>query len=205
MYKVFINDKPIILTDSPQIDLSFEVYDYENVVFEEVLHKLKKNKIKGVLLYCPNLQKSWSDFQNHFKIIRAAGGLVLNASNEFLFIFRGNRWDLPKGRIEKNESIELTAVREVEEECGIRGLTLKNHLTTTYHIFTQNHKDKLKVTDWFLMHSDFQETLTPQIEEGITIAQFKDEVASQKALQNTYANIHLVFKAFKDEVRLSKY
>lgn len=149
MYKVFINDKPIILTDSPQIDLSFEVYDYENVVFEEVLHKLKKNKIKGVLLYCPNLQKSWSDFQNHFKIIRAAGGLVLNASNEFLFIFRGNRWDLPKGRIEKNESIELTAVREVEEECGIRGLTLKNHLTTTYHIFTQNHKDKLKVTDWF--------------------------------------------------------
>lgn len=204
MYKVFINDKPIILTDSPQIDLSFEVYDYENVVFEEILHKLKKNKINGVLLYCQDLQKSWADFQTHFKVIRAAGGLVMNESDEFLFIFRGNRWDLPKGRIEKNESIETTAVREVEEECGINGLVLKHHLMTTYHIFTQNNRDKLKITDWFLMRSNYQGILTPQVEEGITVAEFKDEEATQQALQNTYANIHLVFKAFKHERSLSK-
>jgi len=204
MYKVFINDKPIILTDSPQIGLSFEVYDYENVVFEEILHKLKKNKIKGVLLYCQDLEKSWSEFQTHFKVIRAAGGLVVNDQDEFLFIFRGNRWDLPKGRIEKDESIESTAVREVEEECGIQGLVLKEHLVTTYHIFTQNHQDKLKVTDWFLMHANYPGVLTPQVEEGITIAEFKNEEDTQKALQNTYANIHLVFKAFKNEVGLSK-
>ncbi len=204
MYKVFINDKPIILTDSPQIGLSFEVYDYENVVFEEILHKLKKNKIKGVLLYCRDLQKCWADFQTHFKVIRAAGGLVVNDSDEFLFIYRGNRWDLPKGRIEKDESIESTAVREVEEECGISRLSLKNHLVTTYHIFTHNHRDKLKVTDWFLMRSDYQGTLTPQREEGITIAEFKNKEATQEALQNTYANIHLVFKAFKNEASLSK-
>lgn len=198
MYKVFMNDKPIILTDSPQIELAFQVYDYETVVKHEVLHKLKKNKINGVILYCKDLQKAWKDFQTHFKVIRAAGGLVVNNENEFLFIYRGNRWDLPKGRIEKNESIKSTAVREVEEECGIDGLVLKNYLLTTYHIFNQNDKDKLKETHWFLMHSNYQGNLTPQIEEGITIAEFKDKEATEKALKNTYANIHLVFQALQN-------
>lgn len=204
MYKVFMNDKPIILTDSPQIGLSFQVYDYENVVLHEILHKLKKNKLDGVILFCQHLQKSWKDFLNYFKVVRAAGGLVVNDNHEFLFIYRGNRWDLPKGRIEKDESIKSTAIREVEEECGIEGLTLKNFLLTTYHIFHQNDQDKLKETHWFSMHSNYNGTLTPQVEEGITIAEFKNEEAAQKALQNTYANIHLVFKAFNDEPSFSK-
>lgn len=195
MYKVFMNDKPIILTDSPQIGLSFQVYDYETVVKHEVLHKLKKNKINGVILYCQDLRKAWEDFQTHFKVVRAAGGLVVNDHGESLFIYRGNRWDLPKGRIEKNESIKSTAVREVEEECGITGLILKDFLLTTYHIFTQNDTDKLKETHWFLMHSNYQGSLTPQVEEGITIAEFKNEKETKEALKNTYANIHLVFKA----------
>jgi 8-oxo-dGTP pyrophosphatase MutT (NUDIX family) len=143
------------------------------------------------------LKNSWEAFQKHFKVVKAAGGLVVNDQNDFLFIFRGNRWDLPKGRIEKNESIEDTAVREVEEECGISGLELDKFLITTYHIFFQNEKDKLKVTHWFLMHSNFKESLTPQLEEGITIAEFKNKVKTQEALQNTYANIHLVFEAYQ--------
>ena len=198
MYKVFMNDKPIILTDSPQSELAFQVYDFENVVIPEVLHKLKKNKLNGVVLFCRNLSECWNHFQNHFKVVPAAGGLVTNEKKEFLFIYRGNKWDLPKGRIEKNESIEFTAVREVEEECGIDNLQLDRFLLTTYHIFSQNKRDKLKETHWFLMQTNYQGALTPQIEEGITIAEFKDQSDTQTALKNSYANIHLVFEAYQN-------
>jgi len=196
MYKVFMNDKPIILTDSPQNGFGFQVYDYENVVLDEILHKLKKDTINGAILFCKNLAENWSDFQRHFKVVAAAGGLVVNDSQDFLFIFRGNRWDLPKGRIEQNESIETTAIREVEEECGIENLQLDRFLLTTYHVFFQNNLNQLKITHWFLMQSKYQGTPTPQIEEGITIAEFKNAEETQEALTNTYANIHLVFEAF---------
>jgi ADP-ribose pyrophosphatase YjhB (NUDIX family) len=196
MYKVFMNDKPIILTDSLQNGFGFQVYDYESVVLDEILHKLKKDRLDGAVLFCENLAASWSDFQHHFKIVEAAGGLVINNEQEVLFIFRGNRWDLPKGRIEKNESIETTAVREVEEECGIDHLQLDRFLLTTYHVFFQNNQDRLKITHWFLMHTHYEGALTPQIEEGITIAEFKNTQETQEALSNTYANIHLVFEAY---------
>lgn len=196
MYKVFMNDKPIILTDSLQNEKGFEVYDFERVVLDEILHKLKKDKTQGVILFCRDLQQCWKRFQTHFKVVNAAGGLVVNEKEEFLFIYRGNKWDLPKGRIEENESIETTAIREVEEECGVYELSLDRFLLTTYHLFFQNKQNKLKVTDWFLMNTNYQGTLTPQIEEGITIAEFKNETDTQEALKNTYANIHLVFETY---------
>ena len=197
MYKVFVNDKPIILTDSQQNEIGFQVYNYENVVIDEILHKLRKDWLDGVILFCKDLPSCWLSFLCHFKVIKAAGGLVLNQKNEFLFIYRGNTWDLPKGRIEKGESIETTAVREVEEECGIEGLKLDRFLLTTYHIFSHKNQNRLKETHWFLMHSNFKGELTPQVEEGITITEFKDEEATLEALKNTYANIHLVFEAYQ--------
>ncbi|MEQ6124693.1 NUDIX domain-containing protein [Pseudotenacibaculum sp. MALMAid0570] len=196
MYKVFMNDKPIILTDSPQNEKGFKVYDFESVVLDEILYKLKKDKINGVVLFCRDLNNCWKEFTKHFKVVKAAGGLVLNQQQEFLFIYRGQKWDLPKGRIEENESIETTAIREVEEECGVQNLSLDRFLLTTYHLFYQNKQKRLKVTDWFLMNTNYQGKLTPQIEEGITIAEFKNKSNTKEALKNTYANIHLVFEAY---------
>lgn len=197
MYKVFMNDRPIIITDSPQIGLNYQVYDFENVVIEEIVYKLKKNILNGVILFSKDLKRDWNEFVSHFKLIKAAGGLVLNKNNEFLFIYRGYHWDLPKGRIENNETVESAAIREVEEECGIEQLSLEHFLITTYHLFHQDNQEKLKETHWFLMRSDYQGKLTPQIEEGITIAEFKNEAQTSKALKNTYANIHLVFDAYR--------
>jgi len=196
MYKVFINDKPIILTDSPQIGLGFEVYDFKTVVIEEIIHKLRRNKINGVILFCEEINNCWANFLTHFKVITAAGGLVLNQKKEFLFIYRGNKWDLPKGRIEKGESIKTTALREVEEECGIPDLHLDKFLLTTYHLFFLKNENRLKETHWFIMHTNFEGILTPQAEEGITIAEFKSQEDAEKALKNTYANIHLVFETY---------
>ncbi|WP_435415783.1 NUDIX hydrolase [Polaribacter aestuariivivens] len=197
MYKVFVNDKPIIITSSQKKENNFPVHLLKNTVSEEIVHKLRNGKIKGINLYTPDLEKGWKLFLESFKIVSAAGGLVLNDKKEVLFIFRNGTWDLPKGRIEKGETIPETAVREVEEECGITDLKLVKPLLTTYHIYFED-EIKLKETFWFLMTSEFKAVLTPQLEEGITKVVFKNSSAIEIALQNSYKNIKMVYDSFKE-------
>lgn len=192
MYKVFINDKPIILTDSLQNQNELPFFIYNDVVLDEIIHKLEKDILNGAYLYSLDIEKCWADFKTYFKVVVAGGGVVLNDKKEVLFIFRGGKWDLPKGRIEQDESIEETAVREVEEECGISNLSLKGFLITTHHIFYQKKERRLKETHWYNMYSDDAKELTPQTEEGITVAEFKGKTDIEVALQNSYANIRLV-------------
>ena len=196
MYKVFINERPIILTDSLFAESDFDLLNYKNTIISEIIHKLTEGSTKGIILLCTDLQEAWRDFKSHFKVISASGGLVINKQLEFLFIFRGGKWDLPKGRIEKGEQIKEAALREVKEECGISKLKLGEFLITTYHIFFQNNQNRLKETHWFQMETTTKEVLIPQLEEGITIAIFKNKEDSVRALDNSYGNIHLVFKAY---------
>ncbi|WP_298780506.1 NUDIX domain-containing protein [uncultured Polaribacter sp.] len=196
MYKVFVNDYPIIITSSTKKENNFPVYIFKNVILEEIIYKVKNGELKGINLYSTDLENDWLFFQQTTIIVPAAGGLVLNPKNEVLFIYRNNIWDLPKGRIEKGESIETAGIREVEEECGIFNLSITKKLITTYHIYFQNGI-KLKETSWFLMRSDYTKKLTPQIEEGITEVTFKNDIEIEKALQNTYANIRLVYDTYK--------
>ncbi len=196
MYKVFVNDKPIIITSSSKKTNNFTVYVLKKIVINEIIRKLQNNEVDGVNLYAPDLEKGWVLFLQNLDIIPAAGGLVLNPKKEVLFIYRNNIWDLPKGWIEKSESIETAAIREVEEECGIFNLVILKKLTTTYHIYNQNGI-KLKETHWFLMQSDYNKELVPQLEEGITAVMFKNESDTDKALQNTYANIQLVYDTYQ--------
>ena len=136
-------------------------------------------------------------FFKKFNRISAAGGLVLNPKKEVLFIYRNNIWDLPKGWIEKGESIESAAIREVEEECGVFNLEIVKKLITTYHIYYQNGI-KLKKTHWFLMQSDYNKELVPQLEEGISWVGFKNNSEIETALKNTFENIKLVYDTFKE-------
>lgn len=198
MYKVFVNDSPIIITSSQKKENNFPVYILANIVLEEVIHKLRNKKNKGINLYTPDLEKGWKFFLSKIDVVSAAGGLVLNDKDEFLFIYRGGKWDLPKGRVEKGESIEETAIREVEEECGIFNLQLVKPLLTTYHIYFQK-ENKLKETYWFLMHSNYDKELVPQLEEGITKVVFKNKEQVAKALKNTYKNIELVYDTYQTE------
>jgi 8-oxo-dGTP pyrophosphatase MutT (NUDIX family) len=195
MYTVFVNDKPIIITSSQKKENNYPVYFLKNSVTEEIIHKLKNKKIKGVNLYTPDLENDWHSFLKTFHTVSAAGGLVLNTKKEILFIYRSKKWDLPKGRIEEGETIEETAIREVEEECGIFNLKLIKPLLTTYHVYFQNGL-KLKETFWFLMTSNYEGELIPQLEEGITQVLFKNEEEVRKALQNSYKNIELVYDRY---------
>jgi hypothetical protein len=197
MYKVFVNDKPIIFTDSLKKENNFSKYFFKNITLEEVITQLQESNIEGIYLYTNYLEEDWRRFLSRFKVVSAGGGLVVNKRNEILFIYRDHKWDLPKGRIEIGETIENTALREVEEECGISNLVINKFLITTYHYFYQNKEKRLKETKWFLMNSDFEGKLVPQLEEGITKAIFKNKIEVVKALKNSYANILLVYNEFE--------
>ena len=197
MYKVFINDKPIILTSSYQNEETFSVQLFKRTVVDEVIYRLKNENIEGIVLHCDNLEQDWENFKNNFKVVVAGGGLVINENQDILFIYRNDKWDLPKGRIEKGESIDTTAIREVEEECGIKDLQIRQKLITTWHIYYQNQYC-LKETHWFLMDSNYKEELKPQVEEGITEVKFIPKSEINSILGNSYSNIKLTYKAFKN-------
>ncbi|MFK5958144.1 MAG: NUDIX domain-containing protein [Lutibacter sp.] len=193
MYKVFVNDCSIILTDTKKISTELEIKKFERNTISQIVESIFKGELKGVCLYCTNLEVCWQQFMSKFKIQKAAGGKVLNSKKEVLFIYRLGKWDLPKGKLEKGESLKNCAIREVEEECGISNLHIEKQLETTYHIFERNGKTILKITYWFLMKSGFTGKLIPQTEEDIEIAVFKNNIGVKEALQNTYENIKLLF------------
>ena len=193
MYKVFVNDCPIILTDNKNISSVYNIVEFKSDRIYQIVERLFQNELGGICLFCSSLKDNWEAFKSQFKIQEAAGGKVLNANNEVLFIYRFNKWDLPKGKLEKGETIEEGAIREVQEECGITNLEVENQLETTYHIFTRKNKIILKITYWFLMKTDYTGKLTPQKEEGIEAVIYKSNSEIKKALENTYENIKLLF------------
>jgi len=193
MYKVFVNDCPIILTDNKKNTTNFNAVNFESIQVDEIVAQIFQNRLEGIFLLCENLSACWQQFKSYFISQKAAGGKVLNSNSEVLFIYRFNKWDLPKGKMEKGESISECAIREVEEECGITNLQILKPLGTTYHIYKEKGNTILKTTYWFLMSTDYSGKLTPQIKEGIEQVVFKSEEEIDKALENTYENIKLLF------------
>lgn len=141
-------------------------------------------------------EESFADFCRAFSIIDAAGGLVKNTLGEVLMIHRLGKWDLPKGKMEAGESPPNTALREVEEECGIRKLTIQDTTPfTTYHTYEINGQRKLKRTWWYAMKSEWTKALVPQTEEGISKVEWVPEGdALNSKLRNTFENIREVIK-----------
>lgn len=193
MYKVFYYEKPLTLSEKP-------VHDAKNLKFigegqfDEALALLKNGNVTYVNIYYHNLNKLWNAFLNHFHYLEAAGGLVKNKENKILFIYRLEKWDLPKGKVEAGETTELAAVREVKEECGINDLKILKFITNTYHIYFDT-KLHLKSTYWYEMFYDGNEKLIPQIEEGIGIAQWKSTHEIPLLMNQTYENIKIVLQS----------
>lgn len=129
------------------------------------------------------------------KMIKAAGGLVGNEGNQFLFIFRNGKWDLPKGKLDSGERTKDAAVREVEEECGIQISSIGNKICNTYHIYEMNKERILKKTSWYWMSAVNQNELTPQIEEGITDVRWLAPGDLMMIRQNTYPLIRDLLNA----------
>ncbi|HEX8269727.1 MAG TPA: NUDIX domain-containing protein [Flavobacterium sp.] len=193
MYKVFVNDKPLFLTNEIQKETDFQLFLLESVDIKQLIVKMFTNKITNAYLYHPDEKEILKTLKAKLPVQKAGGGLVYNKKGEALFIFRNGKWDLPKGGIEKGEEIEETAVREVEEETGVKNLKIVQKLQKTYHIFRRNDTYRLKITYWFEMQTDYDGPLQPQINEGIEKAQWLSEKQVSKALKNSYENIKLLF------------
>lgn len=193
MYKVFINEKKLLLSKFPES--TEKNIPYEGIHSIEIALDCLENTTKQeVNIFGENINEIWSAFKSFFKIIEAAGGIVKNSEGKVLFIQRLGRWDLPKGKIEVGETYELAAIREVEEETQLSQLTLGEAIATTYHIYKEKNGTKvLKMTHWFHMLHNGNETPVPQVEEGITDVQWLDEEDIYfKVLPNTFKNIQLI-------------
>ncbi|PVW17422.1 NUDIX hydrolase [Marixanthomonas spongiae] len=193
MYKVFVKDIPIILSTEENIGEQYTSIPIELVRFKKLIKKINKGQLQYVNLYHKNEEKLERFLRKKLPVVEAAGGMVFNDKKEILFIFRNKKWDLPKGKIEKRESHEDAAVREVKEETGVDDLEVRDFLMKTYHVFKRNGKFKLKVTYWYKMYSTYEDELRPEEKEGIKKATWKNFEKSQKALTKSYENIKLLF------------
>ena len=189
MQKIFVGNKPIILTTEVKKEINFKNFLIDSVGIEKILSTLKKDKFEAIHLIGSDLDRMLKIFLKFLPNVIAGGGKVLNPSGQILFIFRNGKWDLPKGKSEAHETIDQTALREVKEETGVKGLHITKPLEITYHIFKRNNKYQIKKTYWFEMFSDYKGDLKPQLSEGITKVKWIDPKKLKKVKKNIYANI----------------
>jgi len=193
MYQVFYKKKIILLTDVLEEGKDFKSFPIKDVKLKKVIKFLNKKNINSVHLFHKNKDKLLKYFFKLIPTVIAAGGKITNSKSETLFIYRNDKWDLPKGKTEKNEQLPQTALREVKEETGIKEVSINKPLDITYHIFHRNNEYRLKVTYWFDMFSDYEGIFFPQLDEGITDVKWvkKDDLEEIKI--NSYPNIRLLF------------
>jgi len=192
MYQIFVNEKPIVLTTKVEHETDFKNYLLETTPIGKVIKEIQKNSLQSIRLIGNDNKTLLKRFLKLLPNVIAGGGKVYNTNGEVLFIFRNNKWDLPKGKAEGKETIDETAIREVEEETGISGLSIVKPLEMTYHIFKRNGNYKIKITYWFEMKTNYDGLLLPQEEEGITKVAWLNKNQIKKAMTNSYANIKLL-------------
>ncbi|MDR1725667.1 MAG: NUDIX domain-containing protein [Bacteroidales bacterium] len=179
---------------------------FENTVdFSFLRNEILKTTDIFFLTKTENQKKVFEKICQQFYLIKAAGGIVSNKSGSILFIFRNGVWDLPKGHVEKNETEEETALREVEEETGLKNSQLVimppsvfaqdqnikySNAIYTYHTYFMNNRLELKQTAWYLMEiCDKNVIFYPQIEEGITLVKWIRKEDIPNILEKTYPSI----------------
>lgn len=197
MYKVFIENREVNFSQAITLPDGISLKNDEVRTFKKWLLPLILKRKEGAIInvICEDLEKEMAIFFKDHKAISAAGGIV-EREEELLFIRRHGLWDLPKGKIEKGESIEEAAIREVEEECGIQGVTIKEELIETYHTYEVGKKKFLKRTHWFAMKYEGPKETIPQLEEGITEAMWVVEDDLRIVYKHTYPSIALVVHEF---------
>ncbi len=151
-------------------------------------------RVKMLVLINQNAKELYKSFSKLFNKIEAAGGLVRNENGEFLMIYRKGFWDLPKGKLDKGETLKECAVREVEEECGIKNISLEKKIGVTYHVYGNKKDLNLKPSHWYHMKVSGTPELIPQTEESIEKAQWVKSDDVPKLLKLAYPSIKEVFK-----------
>lgn len=207
MYKVFLNERKIILTTPGKITLNKPIKTISNLTSKKDVEnwflEFVSSRVKEVALMnsAPDIFFK-TMFQPVFNVIQAAGGIV-KRNDKLLFIFRSNMWDLPKGKIDKEETTEAAAIREVEEECGISGHKIVKKMPSTFHIYKSSFAEAkgqwvLKETFWFEMEYSGVENGSPQLEENITEVKWLGKNELDDIFANTYENLKQIISLYRD-------
>lgn len=194
MYKVFTNDSSFTLrSDATEGALSV---NSGQELFQVFLQLEKERVPKHVVVQHLQPEELWQSFTTCFDVKEAAGGVVKSGKDNILMIYRWEKWDLPKGKLEKGESVREGALREVEEECGISKMRITSELPVTYHTYRIGDTPVLKRTYWFEMQVEGEPELSPQLEEDITEACWCSRKQVKEKLKNTYGNIVLLLEDY---------
>jgi hypothetical protein len=203
IYRIYINQKTLLITESVPKNLkNFQQIEHQSFDLK-IIYPLILEQYPGYNFFvvCTDAKAFFKKILKSVPVIEAAGGLVKNERKEYLFIFRNGKWDLPKGKIEKGETIKVAAVREVEEECGIAVKKLGKRICKTYHAYIYKSEVVLKKTYWFKMKAIGQDKLKPQKEEGITDVRWFTREKTDIINKNTFPSIVQVMEKvelFKD-------
>lgn len=196
MYKVFFKECSFLLTDDQKLLKQGSVqllHRNFNMTKEFILRLLEENKNFTAVLYHDDIEELFSIFKSCFIYVKAAGGVVFQ-EDSVLIIKRLGMYDLPKGHLESQETIEQCALREVEEECGLRQLRIQGSLPNTWHIYYRDNNWYLKKTYWYKMTCPPGQTLVPQTEEDIEDAFWLPISKIPAVLDQTYPSLRPVFE-----------
>ncbi len=180
--------------------LPIEMLEKPLAEIREKLNRMPRHAL--VHINCAGNEKNvFNRFITRFPVIEAAGGLVSapdpKGGKRYLYIYRNQMWDLPKGKKEAGETDRENALREVQEETGMHSLHLKDFICTTYHVFTNLEKKIcIKKSNWFSMETDMMQPPVPQTEEGITQACWFSYPEIKERLPHMYASIAYLSNRF---------
>jgi 8-oxo-dGTP pyrophosphatase MutT (NUDIX family) len=192
-YKIYFNERFVLITDDPKESGIGQKYwyNFENPqqIFQ-LISTFEKDENSPAILIRDNDPKAVMEvLLKQVKYIKAAGGVVINTRDEYLFIYRLKKWDLPKGKMDKGEKTDQTAIREVCEETGLKKLLILRELPSTYHTYRINNEFIIKRTYWYEMLARDTEELIPQKEENIEEARWMPINEMEQVLSNTYPAI----------------
>ncbi len=194
MYKVFFKDRTVYFGDD--FSKIFErnsglFYKYNNIhELTELVHAFYfLEKIDKLFIFHDDILTLFDEFKACFNYVEAGGGVVLNEKGEFLVMLRSGIWDLPKGKLEKKESFESAALREVEEETGLDQLKIVQPVLSTYHTYQEKDKMILKKTKWYEMLFTGDKVPVPEVEENITETRWVVPGNTDFIRKNTYPSV----------------
>lgn len=200
---IYYNDKKIAIYEKKSEVITNQdlLIDFDNITIEfreKLFGFFDENNTQNLNIVANDTKDVYKELKKFFDYIEAAGGLI-QKNNSYLFIKRLGKWDLPKGKLDPDETSKNAAIRECEEECAVSGLTIIEKLESTYHIYLHKGKYKLKKTFWYLMNTNYEGKLIPQTEENIEeVVWFTKEEIREIVFKNTYPTIlGLVKKSLK--------
>ncbi len=186
MISIYYNNTRLNLINNIEKKDDFTFFNPDSNSISKIIDQFLNENTHEITIVFDDLEEGFNKIKHLFIFIVAAGGVVYNSKEEILLIYRHQKWDLPKGKLEKGEDVRECAVREVEEETGVKVKELKNHLCNSYHIYPYKNSYALKETYWYRMISEDKYVLEPQLEEDITALEFVGREEAKVRLKASY-------------------